>query len=120
MAIVLPEPAVEDGKLYADCRLAGLSPDGVAARAVTESLERLVTVVRTTAMQRAKPRAADVPHEFICLKPVGLAWAGVVPANARPPATRMAVAARLVIFWMGRINPPVYGGTGIGANRIHF
>src|SRR4051794_30285155 len=106
MAIVLPEPADDEGNLYADCRLAGLRPDGVAAAARAVPLAwRLLTVVRTTAMQRAKPRAEEAPQEFICLKPRGLACAGAAP-NASPPATRMAVATVLVIFWMGRINPP--------------
>jgi hypothetical protein len=36
-------------------------------------------------MQRAKPRAEDVPQEFICLKPVGLAWAGAATGERQAP-----------------------------------
>src|SRR4051812_46200190 len=122
MAIVRPAPADDDGNLYADCRLAGLRPDGVAAAARAVPLAcRPLRVVRTTAMQRAKPRAEELPQEFICRKPRGLAWAGAAAPNANPPATRMAAATVLVTFWMGRINPPGggTGGSGMDANRIH-
>jgi hypothetical protein len=77
--MVWPAPAVADGSLYADCRSAGNSPDGVAAAGVTPAG---VAAGSSRSAWQAAPVVTSAQTRLACL-PDG--WAAD-PAGAAPAA----------------------------------